>query len=169
MVVDYGRGLWTFEAVDNPGGTITDNWHTLAKPVANTELDSTRMVLQRLRAPLSEGSSGSAPGGTRSIGFSVQEPGTRPAGIWNTTAIVSGIANVKCVVQNGADQNWSWVDSGTDVAVPANGQVPIAANLTTTGQRVQVLDLADLSFNAGTGQVTIDASWWSPTSAPRSA
>jgi hypothetical protein len=58
--VEYGAELWPYdEAADqNPGGTIYDNRHTLGWPVDNAELRNTRMNLQRLRAPLAEGTGG---------------------------------------------------------------------------------------------------------------
>lgn len=103
------------------------------------------------------------PGGTEpppadewSISLSPQDPGTRAAGVWNTTATLTGITNYLHVVQNGPDENWTW-EPGTQVTgtVPGNGQVPIAAEFTRTGQFVSVVDADDYSRQGMSGQVTI--------------
>ena len=132
--VEYGAELWPYdEAADqNPGGTIYDNRHTLGWPVDNAELRNTRMNLPRLRSPLAEGTGGAAeppPPATveRSFSLAPTDPGTRAAGVWNTVLTVTGISRIAWVVQSGASAGWSFTTSPTEVAVPSNGQVAIAA------------------------------------------
>ena len=108
------------------------------------------MVLQRLRAPLTEGSGGGG-GGTPppQPGFSItlnpSNPGSRAAGIWNTVATYTGVTNFHWVVQNGADYNWTWETQPVTGPVPGNGQVNIAAPFTRTGQFVSCLDADNIT------------------------
>ena len=166
VTVDYGKDLWFFDEASgqHPGGTITDNRHTLPWPVSDGEVSAIRMNLQRLRTPLTEGQSSGTSGGTgttapapvaRSLRFEPHEPGRRSAGVWNTVLVATGIARIAWVVQNGENGGWSWTGNATEVAVPADGRVPIPANLTATGQFVVGMDAADYNFNWLSGQVTI--------------
>lgn len=174
ITVDYGKDLWFWDevSVQHPGGTIYDNRHTKAWPASNAELGAARMNLQRLRTPLTEGqASGTAPGTTttpppttttRSMTLSPQNPGSRAAGVWNTVLTVAGIGRIGWVVQNGAAGGWSWTSDAMQVAVPSNGQVPIAANFTASDQFLLYFDASDSTFQGYSGPVTIVASTTQP-------
>lgn len=58
ITVDYGASLNGYRG---PDSQITDNWHTLSKPVSNAELNQSRMIMQRLRAKLTDGSTSPPP------------------------------------------------------------------------------------------------------------
>lgn len=94
------------------------------------------------------------PAETRSITLSPKSPGARPAGVWNTTATVTGLTSVSWVVQNGEAQGWTWAGNPTEVT-PSGGQVSIAAEFDTTGQFVNVFDTNDQNFQEVSDQVTI--------------
>ena len=102
-------------------------------------------------APPADPGGGGTPG---PVTLTPNDPGTRPAGVWNTTVSAPGRSKVFWVVSNGAP-NWNWTSGGQDVTLDQNGQAPLAANLTTTGQYVQVYDFKGGTKLLDSGQVTI--------------
>lgn len=139
-------------------GIIRDNWHAIrpAKYAAVPNVAQVEFPLQRTFAPIPLGAAGGG-GGTveRSFDLNPDTPGTRAAGIWNTTLTVAGMPRVAWAVQNGEAQGYSFASGPFTVDVPANGQVAIAANFTASGQFLLFYDPADDSFRGFTAPVTI--------------
>ena len=139
----HEQGVKDWYGVTN-GDTPTSGFYTMFKDFELWEPGSGV-------PPGGGGGGGGTPG---PVTLTPNDPGTRPAGVWNTTVSAPGRSKVFWVVSNGAP-NWNWTSGGQDVTLDQNGQAPLAANLTTTGQYVQIYD-----FNGGTklkdsGQVTI--------------
>lgn len=91
------------------------------------------------------------PGG-RSLGLSPNDPGSRAAGVWNTSIISTGITRVGWVVV-GPAPSYAWTTSPNEL--DTTGTVNISPEFTQSGQFVKVMDMNDTAYTADSGNVTI--------------